>query len=423
MHWLLIGYMFLFIHRPFELYPALGDLHVERVYILGVLAYWLIYPKKRWLPNPQHLAYAAFACAVVACWLASPWADHGQIVVENWLKIVVFYVLLVTCASDEKALRRLVAGFLAVMAIYMLHSLKEYVGGRYTFRMGIARMLGVDTSMGDPNSFGASIVFALPFVRAFWLWSKSSLVRVSLLGYLGLSAGCIALTGSRSSLLGLCLWMTIVILQSRQRWLGLAAAAILAPMAFLALPPSLQNRFETMINPEVGPESARVSGDGRIDGFLKGMELIAAYPATGVGPGSWRPATGSKLESHNLIGQLCGEMGMLGVITFVAILGCFAVNLRWMRRAARRDPAGPLEFEHRVSGAVAMAIFLLLVMGLFGHNLFRHNWLWFGGFLIIGRYVVQKRLRVNAMVPTSMRIWGSFTRDCRPMHVPYTSPR
>ena len=44
-----------------------------------------------------------------------------------------------------------------------------------------------------------------------------------------------------------------------------------------------------------------------------------------------------------------------------------------------------------------MSVFLLLFMGNFGHNLFRHNWLWFGGFLIIGRYVVQSRLAVPAM--------------------------
>ena len=34
MRWLLIGYMFLFIDRPFEVWPWLGDLHVERVYML-----------------------------------------------------------------------------------------------------------------------------------------------------------------------------------------------------------------------------------------------------------------------------------------------------------------------------------------------------------------------------------------------------
>ena len=52
-------------------------------------------------------------------------------------------------------------------------------------------------------------------------------------------------------------------------------------------------------------------------------------------------------------------------------------------RAALRDPDG-CKFVRASSGsAVAMSIFLLLFKGNFGHNLFRHNWLWFGGFLIL----------------------------------------
>lgn len=392
MHWLLIGYMFLFIHRPFELWPALGDLHVERVYILGVMLAWAVWPGKRFVPNVQHLAYAAFASAVLFCWAMSPWADHGQVVVENWFKILVFYVLLVTTAHDEKGLRRLAAGFLFVMALYMLHSLREYVGGRYTFRMGIARMIGVDSSLGDPNSFGASVVFALPFVRAFWQTATRRWVRPALAGYLALSVGCILLTGSRSSLLGLLLWGMIVILRSRRRWWGISAAIAGAPLLFVALPDSLQTRFETIVNPEVGPANARVSGEGRLEGLTRGFELFGTYPLSGVGPGSWRPATGSKLESHNLYGQVASEMGLPGVLAFGAILCCFALNARWMRRAAHRDPAGPMAFEHHLAAAVGMSVFLLLFEGNFGHNLFRHNWLWFGGFLILARNVVRQRL-------------------------------
>ena len=44
MHWMLIGYMFLFIHRPFEVWPWLGELHVERLYMLLTLAVWLWSP-------------------------------------------------------------------------------------------------------------------------------------------------------------------------------------------------------------------------------------------------------------------------------------------------------------------------------------------------------------------------------------------
>jgi hypothetical protein len=391
MHWLLIGYMFLFIHRPFELWPMLGDMHIERVYMLGLLLAWLVYPNKRWLPNKQHLAYGAFAAAVLFCWMLSPWADHGQTVVENWFKILVFYVLLVTTVHDEKGLRRMVAGFLFVMAVYMAHSFREFLGGRHTYRMSIVRMLGVDSSLGDPNSFGGSIVFALPFVTAFWHSCRQRWVRGALVLYLCLSTGCILLTGSRSSLLGLCVWATIIILRSRHRWLGIGGACVVAPALFFALPDSLQNRFETMINPDVGPANARESGEGRIDGFLTGMELIAAYPATGVGPGSWRPATHSKLESHNLYGQVCGEMGLPGVLCFGFIVFCFWSNYRWLKRVARREPHQANTFEQHLAGSVALAIFLLLFMGNFGHNLFRHNWLWFGGFLIIARYVVARR--------------------------------
>ena len=391
MHWLLIGYIFLFIERPFEIWPILGDLHVERVYIGAVFVYWLAYPGKRWIANYQHGAYLVFAMAVAACWVMSPWADQGQVVVENWFKILFFYLLMVTSVHDAKGLKLLAFGFMTVMAIYMLHSLKEYLGGRHTYRMGIVRLLGVDSSMGDPNSFGGSIVFSLPFLTAFWNGVRGKWVKAACLGYVALASGCILLTGSRSSLLGLVLWGSIVILRSRYRFAGLGAMVLIAPLMFFALPESLQTRFETIINPEVGPANAKESGEGRIEGFLKGMDLIMAYPATGVGPGSWRPATGSKLESHNLYGQLCGEMGLLGVMTFGAILACFAWNGYWfLTRSKAKAKENP--FPHALAGSVMMSVFLLLFMGNFGHNLFRHNWLWYGGFLIIARHVAAKQV-------------------------------
>ena len=170
------------------------------------------------------------------------------------------------------------------------------------------------------------------------------------------------------------------------------------------------------MNPEVGPENARVSGDGRLEGLVKGLELIAAYPATGIGPGSWRPATHSPLEAHNLYGQLCGEMGFAGVLTFGAILGCFAANLLWMRLQRRHDPAGPNDFTYHVAGAVGMSIFLLLFEGNFGHNLYRHNWLWFGGFLIVARHVVASRVRAGrrrAYPPIAPRVMAWRVRVSR----------
>ncbi|HJZ55816.1 MAG TPA: O-antigen ligase family protein [Gemmataceae bacterium] len=395
MRLLLIGYMFLFIDRPFEVWPWLGDLHIERVYMLFTLGVWAVYPNKRWLPNAQHAAYAALATAVLFCWAVSPWADKGQNVVEDWLKIVVFYVLLVTTIHDEEGLKQIAAGFLVVMGLYLLHSFREYLGGRHTYRMGISRMIGVDNTLGDPNSFGASIVFALPLVTAFWRsgvggrWGK-----VLLSGYVGLSCLCILLTGSRSSLLGLLVWFLIVIWGTKYRFKALAAFAVAAPLSFVALPESLQTRFETIINPDVGPKNAEESGQGRIEGLTKGFELWQASPLTGVGPGAWRPATRSKIESHNLYGQLMGETGALGVSAFVFLLGCFWMNLRAVKRAREYSPDARTDFLFLLPTAIGVSVFLLLFMGNFGHNLFRFTWLWFGGFLIVARSCVARRVAV-----------------------------
>jgi O-antigen ligase len=259
--------------------------------------------------------------------------------------------------------------------------------------MGIARMIGVDTTLGDPNSFGASIVFGLPLVMALWkAGTGGKRGKWLLAGYVGLSSLCILLTGSRSSLLGLLLWFIIIIWGTRYRVTAFLAFAALAPLAFVALPESLQTRFETIINPEVGPANARESGEGRWQGLEQGLRLWGNSPLTGIGPGAWRPATKSQIESHNLYGQIMGETGTLGVVSFLALLGCFWMNLRAVRRVRSNHPAWEKDLVFTLPSAIGVAVFLLLFMGNFGHNLFRFTWLWYGGFLIIAHHCVAQRL-------------------------------
>ena len=395
MPWLLVGYMFLFVHRPFEIWPVLGDLRVERIYMLGMIVAWAVASPKRLVPNLHHVAYAAFALAVLLAWLMSPWMERSQPLVEDYFKVVVFYVLLVTTVRDEAALKKVAVGFLVVMGVYIAHSFREFLGGRHVYRMGIVRLIGVDSTMSDPNSFGASVVFALPFVAALWRAGVGGRKgKVLLTGYAGLSMLCILLTGSRSSLLGLGLWALIMVVGSRRRFLYLGLVVAAAPLAFVALPESLQTRFETIVNPDAGPANAKESGEGRIQGFLTGLDLWAANPLTGVGPGAWRPATRSAIESHNLPGQLVGELGTLGLLAFLAVLAGFAVNGLRMRAIRREHPEWGNHLLFQVSSATLVGVALLLFMGNFGHNLFRYSWLWYGGFLLIARHCAEERLSV-----------------------------
>ena len=390
MLYILIGYMFLFIHRPFEIWPALGEFHVERLYMLGAIAVWTVSPGKRLQPTKLDLGILLFCMSIVFAWMLSPWSDGCEATVEDYFKIVVFYVLVTTAISKPKDLRMLLLAFLGIMTLYMMHSLWEFHNGRHTFRMGIPRMIGVDKTLGDPNSFGASIVYSLPFLRLFWMTSRWRLIKLFLAGYLALGSLCVLLTGSRSSLLGVGLWGFITCMQSRHRIALLLLGTALAAGSLAALPAELQTRFETIINPEVGPENARVSGQGRVEGLLNGFKLLQQYPLSGCGPGVWRKATGSEIESHNLYGQLMGELGAIGVMTFGSLVVGFVVAIWKFRRRCRQFHDADGQFMYQLTGALATAVVLLLLEGMFGHNLFRFSWLWYIGFLVIAARAARR---------------------------------
>src|SRR5262245_27864847 len=126
MHWLLAGYVWLYLHRPFEFWEFLGALQVERLYMLFTLVVWMVTPGKQWPSNRLNAAFLYFTVALFACWALSPYPqDLGQTVCEDHLKVAVFYVLLLTTVRDEKALRRVLLVYFVALFLYQAHSLVE----------------------------------------------------------------------------------------------------------------------------------------------------------------------------------------------------------------------------------------------------------------------------------------------------------
>src|SRR5947208_3127826 len=141
MLYLLIGYMFLFIHRPFEVWSWLGPYRIERIYMCVSLLYWaLLHGRKTWATNRLHYAFAFFGAVFLLAWLVSPFnTPRQQEVGEDYLKVVVFFFLVMSTVGDEVSLKRLLVGYLGVLGLYMTHSLREYFNGRQIYRMGFFR--------------------------------------------------------------------------------------------------------------------------------------------------------------------------------------------------------------------------------------------------------------------------------------------
>src|SRR5262249_15979423 len=135
----------------------------------------------------------------------------------SYFKVIVFYFLVLTTVRDERGLRLLILLFLTAVGLYMAHSMLEFVRGRYQWRMGTRRMIGVDTTYTDPTPFASTLLYTLPLTMPLWAMRPPKSLRFLLVSYtLGVLA-CIALTGSRSGFVGLCVLILMILLVTVRR--------------------------------------------------------------------------------------------------------------------------------------------------------------------------------------------------------------
>lgn len=402
MHWLLGGYMWLFVHRPFEYYPALGEMQLERAYMLLMLVVWLVSPGKGLNANRMHVALSTFTVALTVCWLNSPWRDQCGEVVENQAKVVVFYVLLVTSVRDEAGLRRLLAMYLGAVGLYMAHSMLEFLNGRYEWRMGIVRMIGVDVTFRDPNSFASTLLLAMVMTLPFWARSRVPLARLGLLAFCGSASACVLLTGSRTGFVGLLVVGLFGMLVARANKAVVLALAAAACLGAVLLPGYLQDRFLTLIDPARGPNNAQESAAGRLRGVEESFELFERSPLVGIGPGAFGFATGKGFNPHNLYGQIVSEMGIAGILTFGVLVTAFVRNWREVRRLYQQH-AWPRDWTWYAGHAVWLNVGLLLFLGLAGHNLYRYIWIWLAGFQVVAVHCVRSRAELDRRAKAAVK--------------------
>jgi len=395
---LLIGYMWLFIHRPFEIWSWMGDLYMERVFILSSAVLWFFFHQKSVIRNINVLAIFGVAAAILISDFMTNMSDKSNPAVEEWLKILFFAILLMTSIRQEQELKILFTGFTVIFFIYLLHSYYEFkFCGRFVYRMGIPRLCGMGITMSDPNSFGASVVYFLPVLTPLCLLLRgipAFFLRLFAVAAFCLAVICILDTGSRGAFIGLLVYVLIAIALSKNRWKILAVAVVFLPIIWVTMDERMQNRYLTIIDPSKGPTNAQESAEGRRAGLQTGLELFRKSPVYGFGPGKAQNYTPSQLQTHNFLGQVAGELGGLGLFAYGFLCCCITINywysrFYWKILKKRCPTASPYLFL--VSKAVFITMILLLVMGLGGHNAFRYTWVWYAVFQSMAVVALKKK--------------------------------
>lgn len=408
---LVIVYIALYIIRPWDLLiPALAVVRFEFCFALLMIAVVVFSGRIRVRFDLQSLGVFLFL-AVYALSALSAWRYEliGDAVYNQMARTVFFVILASAVVVSLYDLYFVAAAYIGTMAVYLAKSHWEFwIHGRGEYRMGVKRLIGIESTFGAPNSLAMSVIVSLPILWFLWRtradftagWPRfwSAMYRRMLLCYAVLSAATVVLTNSRSGMLGFIVFVALTSLQGRglgrKLLLVLGGCMVLATVWLLA-PQDSRNRLRTVWDPSAGPSNAQTSAQMRVASFKASLEIFQRFPLNGVGPGKnfneyrRENVDGADLAPHNLPGEILSCFGLLGAGAFLWMIGATLFNARRLRRIGRGLPGPAGRTLPRLAAALRDSVFLLLFLGLAGHCADRFNWLWLAAFGIHGMILAR----------------------------------
>jgi len=378
----------------------LGAIHIERIYGILMVAALLLWQRRRSIRCPQTIAVFAFFGAIGLSFVFSYRPDLAWTAFYKYCTLVVFYVVILATIKNESQLRGFVVAYVCTMAAYQLLSLREYlVFGRGDWDGGIWRMVGLDTTLGGPNSVAASIVYSMPFAFGLLRGEHRWRIHLAIAAYTALSLACIVLTGSRSGLLGYLLvcFLYVFSLQGKKKLYVATGLCVFLLLTWQLVPADKQARILTLTGKHMNP-GEQGSAEGRMKGwgFFQGLEMLQDRPLLGVGMGcfshySHEKLGGRRMDSHNLYGELLGQLGILGTLAFLFLIAITFKNALLIRKEVRKGNVPRASPAAWIAWDILIMLVLLLFEGWASHNLDRYNWLWAAAMGVLARdFVLHK---------------------------------
>lgn len=408
-------YMIIFFIRPQELFPnvAIFSYPYEKIVALIVIANivleYAVKTRKIEIHDLDKAIIAVLAATFISI-VTSIWISLSIDSFQKFFKIVIVYFFLTRLVTTDIRYKWILWLYVISIGFIAVSSTINYYQGNFQTTMGIHRAVGLGESgsaYGDPNTMAASLVLGMPFLYYMARSYRSKLVKLFLLGIMGATLWTVIITGSRGGMLGAFVMLMILGWKSKQKIAAMMAVTLLVILAAALMPQEYYNRMLTITdyNDQNDESGAAVSAQGRIKGLKVGFEIMTKRPLAGAGIGCFpiynHQYHGSGLNAHNLLGQLMGELGMVGLAAFAFLTYLIFKNLKFIERNYE-DHGWAKDLYYYVSQAIRTSMYLLLFLGLFGHNAYRFNWYIFAAFVAIMMEFINARIPVTPQLEESL---------------------
>ncbi len=384
----LLVYYVLLVVRPGAFAYQLAALHPERI-IGGLLLVAVLIHKKYCgqkillLGERLNWLFLFFIFAMLLSVPGSYWPTQTIWTVVNFLKICVFYFLIINVIETERQLRGFLWVYIISTGYSAISSAIAYFSGTLIVAQGIERAEGLAGS--DPNTLAVNLILAIPFMLFSFSWIKNHWLRLVPIFCGACAVFTVALTGSRSGILGLVAVLFFVWLTSKRKLAYALVFITLLVVGWFSLPEQYQARYASITSTEYDPSTV-----GRFEAWGAGLRMFLERPFTGVGAGTFGVAYASGeysersswLKAHSMYVQVLAEMGILGLVAFAALV-YFVLRQNFR---LRRKLRGWFEERHwlaYLSYAITCSLGALFVTSVFGHSLFRLHWYWAAALTVV----------------------------------------
>jgi O-antigen ligase len=371
-------YTFVIVSRLPDAFPQYRLALVSMAINVGAA---LLLPRARrsLIARPEVLAVAALSALILLGIPFSVWPGGTlEFLVNDYVRLVVFFGLILYAARSARDVGALVFGVLA-SAVYLT----------------IGLLLTTDTTAGRPlvmtaydaNDVGFVLVCLLPFALV-WAGQARGVHR-----YLGMAVALfivfgIVRTGSRGGFICLLIVAPLAILKIRRGRAAVTSLAAGAAIVFaVTTPVSYWERMSTIWE---SPQTVDADGEdydtaglrgARLGVWENGLQLIRDNPFLGVGGGDFSVAEGALhwglgkwAAPHNSFLQITAELGFGGLALFLYLLyrtirNCRAVAARahgwdgvWLAKAIEVALCGYIVAGSALSMAYSPVLYLLVAM-------------------------------------------------------------
>jgi len=334
--------------------------------------------------------------------LASPLTEWpGSVLksgIPNFIKAVVFFYFTVAFIKTEKDLTKFIVVFLGCQLFRILEPLYLHVTQGYwgssASQMGgtefLDRLAGSPFDVVNPNGLAFVVLTVLPLL--YFMQSLSWKHRVAFLTLTPLCLYALALTGSRSGIVGLVAVFLAIVVESKRRFLLISAGMVAMIAGFAYLSPDQQDRYLSIVG--MGEKNA-TTADERLSGLQEDLNVALRRPLFGYGLGTSAEANANfatagpyarrELPAHNLYVEVLVELGIVGTVVYLLFLKSVFRGFLQCRRTFRSKESRP--FLRQLFAAVQVWLVVSFITSFGTYGLSTDEW-----YLLAGLSIVLQRL-------------------------------